>query len=93
MAEMYNKEKKKKKAKLEEISWMDQQAWDIQECTGKKKLSKQVAIKALLRKIRAGGEPGATKRVKMEDHRICIHFLIFVHTASPRYLFLPLSSE
>ena len=36
MAEMYNK-KKKKKGKLEEISWMDQQAWDIQECTGKKK--------------------------------------------------------
>lgn len=49
MTEMYDK---KKKAKLEETSWMDQQTWEIQECIEKKKLSKQVAFIASLRKIR-----------------------------------------
>lgn len=31
--------------------------------------------------------------MKMEDHHICIHFLIFVHTASLGYLFLPLRPQ
>lgn len=87
---MYNKKKKK-------LNWKRFPEWTSKHEKSKnaqeKKLSKQVAIKASLRKIRARGEPGATKRVKMEDHHICIHFLIFVHTASLWYLFLPLSSE